>query len=187
MPDPLFVQDVATLKKKVRLSNLGAEKIDATSILDDAMIRARVRFWQRLGEQRVNYLAAILPTSNPTTGDQILRALAETTEVALVRVELAHTLPLSWMDASGDQNKRWNEEAPFREMASDKVIEALEAQIERDMSTLSGEEALGSQTTISWVDSTPQCAPPRPGDTLYPYRSTECTDPLTTPRPLFPH
>jgi len=167
--DPLFVADLATLKQLLRLTGVPASAADTLAILDEAILKSRLYFLRRLGADRVAALVAMTFEENPLTADDAVRALANTVEVKLVYSELLRRLPAAFMDASGDLNRRWNEEAPFRERSSfDAKAEILRLhdEVEEDMQILAGEEAVGEESDIRTFDGTPTFTPPRPGDSL---------------------
>ncbi len=169
MTDPLFVADLDTLKAKLRLSGVPPQATDTLAILDEAILRARLAFLRRLGPQRVGVLLALSFNENPLTEEEVLRALANTTETKQVYVELLRKLPNQFMDASGDANRRWNEEAPFRERGPTEMqseVQRLLDEIEEDMEMLAGEEVLGEESQFKTFDGTPNCTPPRPGDSI---------------------
>lgn len=118
MAAPLFVADEATLKSALRLSAVPASALDTEAVIDEAILRARLRFYRDLGSARTNELVALTYTDQPTTDEEVLRALANTVEVKMVKCQLLRDLPNTFMDASGDVNARWNEEAPTRERGS---------------------------------------------------------------------
>lgn len=172
MTDPLFVQDLATLKSLLRLSGVPSSATDTLAIIDEAILKARLSFYRRLGQQRVGILLATAYDANPTGEDGVLRALANVVETKLVYVELLRKLPNQFMDASGDANRRWNEEAPFRERGSSDAqleINRLLDEIEEDMQMLEGSESLADEVSYKVFDGTPDCPPPRPGATLQPW------------------
>ena len=115
MAAPLFVATEDALKSALRLSAVPDSALDTQAIIDEAILRARLRFYTDLGADRTNELAALSFTDQPTTLDQVLRGVCNTTEVKLVYCALLRLLPNTFMDASGDRNARWNEEAPTRE------------------------------------------------------------------------
>jgi hypothetical protein len=171
MTDPLFVADLATLKKSVRLSGVPDSREDTLAILNEAILKARLDFNRRLGQQRVSQLAAIAFTENPATEDEILRALAGQVETKIVYVQLLRKLPNLFMDASGAAQRIWNEEAPFRERGPttlDKEIHRLENEIEEDMEVLAEDEAMPDETTIKTFDGSRTTPAPRPGGSLRP-------------------
>jgi len=169
MTNPLFVADLATLKAQLRLSGMPSSATDALAILDESILRARLVFYRRLGQQRVGVLLATVYNANPSSEDEVLRALANTTETKVVYSELLRKLPNQWMDASGDANRRWNEEAPFRERGptgAQQEIQRLLDEIEEDMEILAGEESIGEESQFKTFNGTPDCTPPRPGDSI---------------------
>lgn len=169
MTNPLFVADLPTLKSLLRMTEVPSDSTDALAILDEGILRARLQFYRRLGTTRVGQLLAITFEENPTTEDEVLRALANTVEVKLVLCHLLERLPNTWMDASGDIHKRWNEEAPVRERSPAEIIDQLSScrdQIEEDMQILAGEEQVGDEELIQTFDGTPDCPAPRVGRSL---------------------
>jgi len=157
MAAPLFVTDEPTLKERLRLSAVPATALDTEAIIDEAILRARVRFYTDLGADRANELAAISFSETPTTDEGILRALAFTTEVKLVYRELLRLLPNAFMDASGDVNHRWQEEAPVRERGAfelDEEIKRIENEIADAMMKLAApNDTQGDQ--VQTFDGTP--------------------------------
>lgn len=169
MTNPLFVADLPTLKSLLRMTEVPSDSTDALAILDEGILQARLQFYRRLGTTRVGQLLAITYDANPTTEDEVLRALANTVEVKLVLCHLLRRLPNTWMDASGDIHKRWNEEAPVRELSPTQILDRLAAcqnEIEEDMQILAGEEQVGDEELIQTFDGTPDCPTPRVGRTL---------------------
>lgn len=167
--NPVFVADLATLKTRLRLSGVPLAATDTLGIIDDAVLRARMRFYRRLGAKRVADIVSLTYQEDPTTDDQILRALANSVEVNIVRFELMQTLPTTFMDASGDANKKWNEEALFRERGPterQKELTRLENQIEEDMQMLALEEELAAESGIQTYDGSNTIDPPSPGDSI---------------------
>jgi len=173
----LFAEDDDWIKARLRLSNVPDSKADTQAIIAEAILRARVRFYHRLGKARVTALLALTDEgSTPTTLDGVLRALAPLVEVKLAYVECLRRLPAAFMDASGDLNQRWNEEAPFRERPRtnlERELIRLTDEIEQDMQMLAGEEAAGEESSIESYDGTPDDTAPLPGDSLFTY-TTRC-------------
>lgn len=169
MTDPRFVADLDTLKEKLRLTKLPADSA-ANALLDEAILCARMEFYRRLGKVRVDALLDITFNENPESEDEVLRALANSVEVKLVRVRLMRSLPVLFKDSSGDANTAWNEEAPFREggmSSTDKEIKRIEAEIEEDFQMLNVEESQGAESNWRVFDGSPECKPPRPGDSVF--------------------
>lgn len=157
MAAPLFVADESTLKERLRLSAVPASALDTEAIIDEAILRARLRFYRDLGAARTNVLVALPFTELPTTEDEVLRALATTTEVQLVRCELLRLLPNTFMDASGDVNARWNEEAPIRERGSMEMedeIRRCEQEVAQAMIELADSSGVECEDLYTW-DGTP--------------------------------
>lgn len=168
MTDPLFVADLDTLKSKLRLTEL-PDSSSAVGILDEVILVSRLKFYRRLLNDRVATLVALPFNANPTTEDEILRALANVVEVKLVRCELLRRLPTTFMDSSGDVNERWNEEAPVREQGvfeAEQEILRCEEEIEADMRILEGDQSLGSECRIQSFDGSPVCPRPDLGATI---------------------
>lgn len=165
----LFAASDASIKAKLRLSAVSASATDTQAVFDEAVLGARLDFHRRLGRDRVVALLAIAEVAAPATSDEVLRSLASLTEVKMVRVALLRELPNAFMDASGDLNRRWNEEAPFRERPrSDRELEVrrLLDEVEEAMQMLAGDESVGDETSVKTYDGTPAEEPPLPGDTL---------------------
>jgi hypothetical protein len=164
---PLFVANLATLQAKLRLSGMKSDG-NGVDLLNEAILRVRVGFYRKLGTTRVATLVALLFSETPTTTDQVLRALANTTETNWVRLELFETMPTLFMDASAETTEAWNTEAAFRQgKPSDKTKRALWNQISRDLDILSGAVSLGDETQFKTDTIEPDVAPPLPGDSLF--------------------
>lgn len=175
MAVPLFIVDEATLKTKLRLSAVPISAADTEAIIDEAILRARVRFYRELGVNRTNTIVALAFTETPTTEDEVIRALANTVEVKMVYCELLRLLPNTFMDASGDVDKRWNEEAPTRERGSSEMSDELrrcEGEIANGLQELADPD-LGDCDIVQTFDGTPDTpfvfgSAPRVGLSLHP-------------------
>ena len=168
MAAPLFVADLETLLKKLRLSSVPDSALDSLSIIDEAVLRARVRFYRDLGTARTNELVALAFTETPTDDDGISRALANTVEVRMVYCELLRLLPNTFMDSSGDADERWNEEAPLRERGGGALEDELrhcENQIVSDLLALA-DDSLDECDEAQVFDGTADCPAPRVGMSL---------------------
>lgn len=176
MAAPLFVADEATLKERLRLSAVPASALDTEAIIDEAILRARLRFYRELGAARTNVLVALPFTELPTTEDEVLRALATTTEVQIVRCELLRLLPNTFMDASGDVNARWNEEAPVRERGPQEIEDELrrcENEVAQAMIELADSSGLDCEDVQTW-DGTPDLQTEFPPNTPRVGMSLKC-------------
>jgi hypothetical protein len=168
----LFAQSNIWLQERLRLSSVPASSTDTLAIFTDAIEDARLAFFRRLGADRVSALLAITDVPAPVTNDENLRCLANRVELWLVKVRLLRDLPSAFMDASGDLQRRWNEEAPFREMPSsdrEREIARINEDIEQSMQLLAGTESVGEEFNVYTYDGTPEETPPLPGDTLLPW------------------
>lgn len=171
----LFATSDAWIKARLRLTSVPASATDTAAIIDEAISNARLAFYRRLGRIPVQNLLGIAESATPSTDDEVLRTLASLTEVKLVRVFLLRELPNAFMDASGDVNKRWNEEAAFRERPRsdrEREIARLNEDIEQAMQELErdGDESPGDTRSVLTFDGTPEnpeCIP-LPGDSLFP-------------------
>jgi hypothetical protein len=175
---PLFVADLATLKPKLRLSGVPTTS-DADDIINEAILTVRQKFYRELGTSRITVLKAIAFVENPTTDNQILRAVANNTEVLWVRCELMCKLPMMFMDGNAEQNQIFQDEALFRETTANELEQArirCELEIQQNLDLLRGDEEIASETTIR-VDTpgtsqpvvdTTTAARPYPGDSILP-------------------
>jgi hypothetical protein len=174
---PLFVADLATLKSKIRLSGVAAAN-DAEDIINEAILTVRSGFYRELGAARTAVLVALPFNESPTTENEILRAVANITEVKWVRLELMRTLPTMFKDGTAEQNQIFQDEALFRDttqqqLDADRLL--CEQQIAENLDLLRGDESLGTESTIrvatpkvssGMVD--PESVRPRPGDSILP-------------------
>lgn len=167
MASPLFVTDTATLKARLRLSD--ATQSDALAILDEAVLRARVRFFRVLGDTRINQLLAVTFTDTPTTDEQAMRALASVVEVKMVYCTLMRLLPNAFIDSAGGVLRAWNEEAPVRERGVEDLedeIRRCEREIASDLVALADDSFEDGCEDVQVFDGTADCPAPRIGQTL---------------------
>lgn len=175
---PLFIADLATLKSKIRLSGVPTTS-DAEDIINEAILIVRQKFYRDLGTDRVAVLKAIAFSETPTTNDQVLRAVANSTEVLWVRCELMSMLPSMFMDGNADQSQIFQDEALFREAAANELEQSrmrCEMEIQQNLDLLRGDEEIASESTIR-IDSpgvsrpvvdTRTASRPYPGDSILP-------------------
>jgi hypothetical protein len=187
MTAPLFVADLATLKKKLRLSGVPPDpSVDADALIDEAILAVRLGFYRELGIATVALLQATAFNPAPSTDADIRRALANTTEVNWVRLELMPRMPWLWSDSSGEAQKIWNEEAPFREKGAP-TFKGLQERLEKDvqdaLDILSGREALGEETGIHAFTGEPAAGEEAPtiGDSLGKLRPDEAIHQFQSP------
>lgn len=174
---PLFVVGKGStsandvLLHELRLSQMRQEN-DARYIVQRALVDARMRFFRRLGPNRVSYLSAIPHTYNPITQNQTLRVLAASTEILIVRQQLLRKLPFSAIDG-GSVNDEWNDTGFAREAAErelEREITRLDNEISENMELLAGEETIGHEAEGMQISTLgPRTRPPLPGSTVWPY------------------
>lgn len=168
----LFCQSNDWIKARLRLSAVPDSSTDTLAIIDEGIAAARLEFYRRLTKTRVDRILSTAEVASPESDAEILRTMGTLTEIKLVRVFLLRELPNAFMDASGDLNKRWNEEAPFRERPRsdrEREIARLKDEIEDNMQMLARDEgeSVGDERTIRVFDGTPEEEPPLPGDSLF--------------------
>lgn len=142
----LFLTDMETLKGRLRLE--GVEIGDAAQpIIEGSTRTIRARFYARLGVARVAAILAMTSAENPTTADEVVRALAEEIESRWVWCDLARRMPLKFFDNSGDDLEQFNTEAAFRSIDPDRLqaeIDRCEAEIEAWLPLLDGSVEVGA-------------------------------------------
>jgi hypothetical protein len=167
MAVPLFVASTEILKSKLRLDGVSATQDSAQPLIEEAILDTRHEFYLSLGSGRITELLAIAFSESPTTGDEYSRVLANTLEVKMVRVRLMRTMPMIFMDGSGELPQIWQDEGAFREASSFDLraeMDRLQEEIAIDLSILVG-DATDSGANRSLVIE-PEVAPPGPFDTV---------------------
>lgn len=171
MSNPLFLADLDAMKAELRLSGVPASGEDANVILEDVLLQVRTQFYRRLGITRVGQIVAFAENyTNPTTEEEILRAVAKSTEVKMAWCKLGERLPQLWMDDSGGAWQQFNEQGTFRKLSLRERMDQCEryaAEIEENMQLLAGEQSLGDETGIQATTFSPTC-PPRLLDSIQP-------------------
>lgn len=166
-PSPLFVSNLESLQKQLRLSGI-VEGTDAFAMLEAALLQARAGFYTRLGDARVAALVAITPVSAPATKNQILRSVAEMCEALWVRCILLDRLPVLFMDAAGGDQEFINQEGTFRSISPERLNQERSRnleQIEEWLALLAGDLDLGDAPAVQITQQTGQL--PR----IYPFGS----------------
>lgn len=154
---PLFVANPEDLKAALRLSAV-CEDRDANVLIARALQSVRENFYRRLGQARMGQLVLLVPSLTPSTPDEIIRSIAETTEIKWVRLELLDVMPTMFMDGSNNTLEGWDEAAPYRTTSSFQVAElkkSLRASIEENLDMLALRESQGDETTVQSFDGTP--------------------------------
>jgi len=73
---------------------------DTLSMIDQAIRDVRLSFYKRLTPARAQEIAALSSVENPTTTDEIVRAVAEVTEVYWVMHRLICILPTMYVETA---------------------------------------------------------------------------------------
>lgn len=173
---PLFVASMDAVRARLRLSGV-ADASDAMDAIDEAVRVVRTNIYARLGLTRVGELVGYSSTDTPTTENEILRTVAEGMEVKWVRYELLGTLPVLFMDGSGQREQAWNDEGAFRPggpAGAEGERRRLMAEIDRALDLLSGTSTIGGQTTVRASSIAPPCTRPWPGHSASPLWDEEC-------------
>ena len=110
---PLFYSSRDDLKESMRLGP--SCNTSADPMIDECMLKARLRIYAELGDTRVGELLAITEVENPTSADERLRSSASLLELTLVRCCLQERLPQIFLDKSGDVHQMWDSDAMTRE------------------------------------------------------------------------
>ena len=133
--DPLFVEDLATLKKNLRLSGISPTE-DIATILDQAILKARTDFYRRLTQPRVEQIQAMASVSYPDDAEEYMYSIAKLTEISMCRLALTWTAPVLFQDASGEAIEAWDHQPTFRRdtpSSLDKLRNQLTSEIEENI------------------------------------------------------
>lgn len=154
MTNTLFVANIATLKKELRLTGVSDTASDAHAAIEQAVLRARIEMNTRLGASLVAELLAITYSANPSTDNEYRRALANMIEIELVRARLLDILPVIFKDSAGSAQEDWNESGVFRVASAEESRRRppLAADLEfvnRAISTLTGEDDVPDDLTFT--------------------------------------
>ena len=155
-----------TLKARLRLS--GTAQTDGLAQIDEAVERARIGFYERLGSSVISTINATGYVENGTTDAQLARARAFSTEVLWVKMILLDTMPILVMDSSAANPQTWNEEGLLRGSGASeraKMVLALKSEIESNLSFLSGDGSNPSSLNVSTIG--PLITPARPGESVF--------------------
>ena len=168
---PLFVADMATLKQQLRLTGVPAST-DADEMISAAVLEANSGFRRRLGNDQVTTLLGYSYTETPSTNNEVLRLVANQTEVKMVKAILLRVLPAQFIDGAGNALQNWHEEAPFRHMGPfDRrdELKQLNREIEENLQLLEGSESITSETKGHASTISPVNLPPRPAESIFTY------------------
>lgn len=167
-PAPLFIADVATLQRRLRLSGVDSND-DQFAVFEDAMRAVRAGFYRELTHSRISTLKSYAQTDDPTTNAEYLRLLADVTEVLWTKAELMKRLPVKFKAASADDRHEWNDNPDFRE--SDERDRARElsrllAEVQENLDLLSGQEQAGNESQVHTTIIGPESKTPLGGAAL---------------------
>ena len=168
-PAPLFVSSRTELLAKLRLSGY-KDTGDTAALINQAITRARLEFYKRLAATSVTTLVGYTHSDNPSSTQEVMRAIAEDTEVLLVWYSVLQLLPVQAMD--GDMLEQWNEAAPFRELSPSEVQQHLDrtmAAIDDNFARLEGEISVPDTESVKHRGATfePTTTPYRPYDSVF--------------------
>lgn len=144
---PLFVPDMDTLLLKLRLGNLPTGS-DARQLVDECVREVRTGLYRYLKLERINEILAFDRDDNPTTDQEMIRSLAETTEVKMVKGCALRALTFMATDGGADSLQAWNEEGAFRDYDADRIereLKRLSREIQENMEILAEEEIIGGE------------------------------------------
>ena len=96
------------LLKALRLEQAASGNIGEA--LDAELQSVRVDLYVRLGEDIINQVLALTYEENPTTLDGVIRLRACELERLMLKVRLLTSLPVLFMDSSGDEQMVFNED-----------------------------------------------------------------------------
>ena len=177
----LFVT-ATVLKERLRLSRI-PDSSGAPELLLEASLTVRLGFMEELGAPRVAAIVALPFTETPTTTDEILAAVAHTTEVKWTRLELSRVLPMLFADGNNDNGQIFHDEAAFRQAKEDQLESlrgALWEEVVVGISRMQGSTTAEDRNEVRFAAITPDCPPPAPGDTGRP-RFPRCLTTATCP------
>ena len=143
-PTPLFIQDIATVKKRLRLSGV-TDTSDGVSVIEEAVRASRSGFFRYLSASRIATLQAISHVDNPTDQNGNLRQLAEVVELKWIRMELLRTMPVLLYSSAPSVPQNWNDEGLLRGMAEDRLQEEIKS-LKQDI--FDAMEVLGAETSL---------------------------------------
>lgn len=145
VPDtnPLFIADYTVLLTRLRMDGIADDDHvnSEFAIVEDAVRRVRIGFFDRLGATRIAELQAIAFNPNPVSDDDLQRMRADQAELLWIKKELIKELPVYFLDGSGRYRENWNEEGLLRQKDQEQ-LDAMALQIceelERVLTTLTG-------------------------------------------------
>lgn len=131
-------------------------------MVSDAVQKARLAFYDRLGTSRVGAISGYDRESPPTTANGLVRAKAEMCELLLIRRDLLRSMPTFLLDPTASREV-WNEEGLLRGRSTKEVqaeIESLTVEIEGYLASLGGDTDSAGGINVSVIG---ECPAPEPG------------------------
>ena len=110
--EPLY-NTKAGLLLKIRMKDVPSDQTNA--VIDLAISDVRVGFIRKLDSSRVFEIAALTPSDNPTTDDEILYSNASTAEALWVTAILYDLLPTMFLESNDEARQNWNDEPLSRD------------------------------------------------------------------------
>lgn len=166
--NPLYVTDIQTLKRELRLTGVPANS-DVDAIILQALAETRVTLVDRLGTARVAEIKAYTSSANPATANEYMRMRASLTETMMCRAKLMRKLPIMFREGASTGNQTWNEVGIDRDMGGrdlSKEITRLEAEIEENIIAMGAGE--NDNVTVRATVIGPTCSPtPYPGSAVF--------------------
>lgn len=167
--EPLFVVDMPTLRKRLRLGGVEVNS-NASDMIDQAVEDVRIGLFNPdtgLGEARVVTLRAVVFVENALTTAALERTRANSLEVSWVRLLLLRRMTIMFQDGSVPTFDLWNNEPITRLSMRD-----LQKEIDRLQEEISSElEDLGTGIAPGGIDVLvlePKDAPFKPGSSIVP-------------------
>ena len=93
--EPLYNEKSLVLS---RLRMTATEDTDTLTMIDQAIAKVRLDFYRRLTAARALEIEALSSVENPTTTDEILRSVAEVTEIYWIAYKLFCILPHMYIE-----------------------------------------------------------------------------------------
>jgi len=154
--DPLFHDDLETLKESLRLSGSDV-KGDVAAVIEDCVRGFKVWFMQRAGFSVLSTLQAVTFTEDPTTESEAQRLAARVLEVKWVWCECLKRLQVMFADASGSAFQEFNDQGVWRQLdALDRVslLRSCAREVEELYCFVASQQGIGDVETVQAFDGT---------------------------------
>lgn len=165
---------IVAFREMLRLDQ-APSRSSALDIAHGALLDARLTFFRRLGIPQVGKILEHPHVAAPANEGQVLRAVAASTEILMVRSQLLRSLRHMTIDGSTPLDE-WNQQGFARETPEvdiDAEIGRLALEISENLELLSGDEKVGEETVGIQVSTFEgEGSKPRLGDSIKPDRQT---------------